>query len=149
MKAKSCIWIIDDDKHDIELMESVIIQYMKDINILSFENSEAVLEEMKHMREGRFDNTRFPGLIILDLKMPVRDGCEVFRMLRAEKYMATTPVVIFSSSGMESDIRKCYNLGVNAFVSKPVHLEDFERTLHSMLDFWLKTCEVTEGHQLQ
>ncbi len=87
---------------------------------------------------------RLPGLVLLDLKMPVIDGCEAFGLIRSQKALANVPVIIFSSSGMEEDIRKCYNLGVNAFVSKPVNFDEFRTVIHALLDFWLKTCEVTE-----
>jgi CheY-like chemotaxis protein len=147
MKAKPCIWIIDDDINDIELMESVILGHMPGVNIVSFKDGESVLAEMENVKIGCLKKGRFPGLIILDLKMPVRDGFEMYRLIRTVDLLRFVPVVMFSSSGMDEDIRKSYNLGVNAFVSKPVSFENFERTLHSTVDFWLNTCEVTEDQQ--
>ncbi len=127
-------------------MESVINRYMPDLRVISYGGGEHVISQLDMMSSGTGKRIHIPGLILLDLKMPVRDGCEMFGILRNNKITSVVPVVIFSSSGIEKDIRNCYNLGVNAFVSKPVAFDEFEKVLHTILDFWMKTCEVTEDH---
>ncbi len=102
MKAKQCIWIIDDDRRDIELSLSVISRYMPGVRIATFDSGAGLEAEIVRLRENGPGKTRLPGLILTDLKMPVRDGCEIFTLIRSEKCLSLTPVIIFSSSGMDT-----------------------------------------------
>ncbi|HYW94888.1 MAG TPA: response regulator [Bacteroidales bacterium] len=147
MKAPARVWIIDDDKNDIELMESVITAYMPAVSIHSFNGGEAALRTIGRIGKDIAAKDILPAFIILDLKMPGRDGFEMFHLIRSNENLVRKPVVIFSSSQMDDDIRKCYNLGLNAFVAKPVNFDDFVKVLHTMVDFWLNTCEVAEDQQ--
>lgn len=85
------------------------------------------------------DRTQYPlpCLILLDLKMPRKNGMEVLRWLRTEASVPIIPVIIFSSSGQPEDIERAYRLGANAFVVKPPSLAKRAELVHFIKGFWL------------
>jgi CheY-like chemotaxis protein len=77
-----------------------------------------------------------PGLILLDLKMPKVDGLEVLRTIKSDPALRVIPVVILTSSRQESDLIRSYNLGVNAYVVKPVDFHEFVAAVKALGGFW-------------
>jgi two-component system response regulator len=85
---------------------------------------------------GRDVNMR-PRVILLDLKLPLVDGLEVLERLRADPRTATVPVVVLTSSKEEPDIEKCYKLGVNSYIVKPVDFDQFTNVAKELGMYWL------------
>jgi two-component system response regulator len=83
------------------------------------------------------DCSRQPDLILLDLKLPKLDGIDVLRRLRADERTHRIPVVIFSSSSEDEDIRRSYRCGANSYVSKPVSFASFAQTIGELGEYWL------------
>lgn len=79
-----------------------------------------------------------PALVLLDLKLPKLDGAEVLRSLRADTRTADIPVVILTSSDEEHDIERCYRLGANSYVRKPVDYDEFVKGVQRMAEYWLQ-----------
>lgn len=77
-----------------------------------------------------------PGLILLDLKMPKVDGLEVLRIIKSDPKLKTIPVVVLTSSRQEQDLIRSYNLGVNAYVVKPVDFREFVDAVKALGGFW-------------
>src|SRR5690606_35000863 len=75
--------------------------------------------------EGTIAPTRLPRAVLLALKLPKVDGLEVLRRIRADARTRRMPVVVLTSSGESSDVTRCYDLGVNSYIVKPVDLESF------------------------
>ena len=90
------------------------------------------------MRTGRFaDRTDGdPAVLLLDIKMPRMDGLEVLQKLRAHEHLRRLPVVILSSSREESDLARSWDLGVNAYVVKPVEVDLFFDAVKALGKFW-------------
>jgi len=78
-----------------------------------------------------------PGLMVLDLKLPRATGFDVLRRIRANPSLRTLIVVILTSSASDADIAQAYDLGANAYLVKPLHLEDLEKIVKAIQDFWL------------
>jgi CheY-like chemotaxis protein len=89
-------------------------------------------------REGKYTNSILPDLILLDLNLPKKDGREVLAEIKADEHLRRIPVVILTSSQAEQDILKAYDLHANAYVTKPVDLEQFITVIRSIEDFWLE-----------
>ena len=83
------------------------------------------------------DTSELPAIVILDLKIPKLDGVEVLRQIRANHATQYLPVVILTSSNAEKDIVQSYELGVNAYVQKPIDFNDFTEAVKHLGMFWL------------
>lgn len=81
-------------------------------------------------------------LIILDLKTPKINGLEVLQMLKAEKLTNLIPVVIFTSSKEEKDLRKSYEYGANSFIVKPIDFETFSQTIEAVGNYWTNINQI-------
>lgn len=88
--------------------------------------------------ERLLDRARpWPRLVLLDLNLPGTDGREVLALIRRDPYLRPLPVVVLSTSASDEDVNACYDLGVNAYLIKPVNFEQFTEQLRVTLDFWL------------
>ncbi len=86
-----------------------------------------------------------PAVILLDIKMPRMDGLEVLKNLRSEEKWRRVPVVILSSSREESDLARSWDLGVNAYVLKPVDVQQFFTAVQTLGHFWAVLNQRPEG----
>jgi chemotaxis family two-component system response regulator Rcp1 len=93
-------------------------------------------------KEGKYANVPTPDLILLDLNMPRKDGREVLAEIKADKVLKRIPVVILTTSQAEADILKMYGLNANCYITKPVDLDQFLQTIHSLQDFWFSIVQL-------
>jgi CheY-like chemotaxis protein len=91
-------------------------------------------------RRKDFQETVRPDLILLDLNIPGRDGHQVLRELKEDPGLREIPVVIYSGSAAQRDIRLAYRLGGNCYIRKPIDLEEFFGVVASIERFWLGTA---------
>ena len=98
------------------------------------------VEAMEYLRgEGKYHDREIypvPDLILLDINMPRKDGKQVLKEIREDKALKLVPVVMLTTSDQEKDIIDSYNLGVNAYISKPVRINEFMEVVHKLEDFW-------------
>jgi two-component system, response regulator len=84
-------------------------------------------------------------VIVLDVKLPKIDGFEVLRELKADPRTRSIPVVMLTSSNIDSDVARAYQLGANSYVQKPVDFERFRRTVRDLCRYWMSTNEAGPG----
>jgi CheY-like chemotaxis protein len=89
-------------------------------------------------REEEYSKAVTPGLVILDLNLPGKDGRAVLAEVKADPVLKCTPVVIFSTSQAKSDVLSTMELGANSYVTKPCNLKDFISTVTSICEYWFK-----------
>jgi chemotaxis family two-component system response regulator Rcp1 len=89
-------------------------------------------------RQGKFESATRPDLILLDLNLPRMGGLEVLGEIKADDALKSIPVVILTTSQAEQDIVRSYKLFANAYVTKPVDLEQFITVIKSIEDFWVE-----------
>lgn len=82
---------------------------------------------------------RLPDLILLDLKLPIMGGLELLEKMRATEDTRAIPVVVLTSSDEHRDVERCYQLGANSYVAKPVDFEKFTETVQSIGNYWMVT----------
>ncbi len=96
-------------------------------------------------REGRYADAPRPGLILLDLNLPKKDGREVLAEVKADEHLKRIPVVILTISSDEEDVLKSYNLHANCYITKPIDLGQFVKIVKSIEDFWLTIVKLPNG----
>lgn len=92
-------------------------------------------------QDGNRGVVNSPKLVLLDLKLPKVDGIEVLTRIKSDPRTKNIPVVVMTSSREDRDLMRCYELGVNAYVVKPVEFEDFARAVSELGCFWLLVNE--------
>ena len=130
------ILLAEDNPKDVELTLEALAAHNLANQVVVVHDGVEVLEYLR--REGQFHD-RAPGspvVLLLDIKMPRMDGMEVLRAIRADDELKTLPVVILSSSREERDIVEGYELGVNAYVGKPVDFKVFMSAVQLLGRFW-------------
>jgi two-component system, chemotaxis family, response regulator Rcp1 len=93
-------------------------------------------------REGAARDVPRPDLILLDLNLPRMDGREVLALIKSDEGLKSIPTIILTTSDAEADVVRSYELQANAFLSKPVRLEDFESLVMTISDFWLTKVQL-------
>jgi CheY-like chemotaxis protein len=130
------ILLVEDNPNDVELTLEAFSQYNLVDCVQVARDGEEALDYL--FRRGKF--THLPGgnpvVIFLDLKMPKVDGIEVLKKIKSEEGLKRVPVVVFSSSSEDRDLIECYELGVNAYVVKPVDFHEYIAAAKELGLFW-------------
>jgi two-component system response regulator len=115
------ILAVDDEEDAHLLLKRAFHKAALDIPLIGFRNGAQAIEYLG--AEGQFCNRTdhpFPSLLLLDLKMPIKDGFDVLEFIKQKKELQKFPVIVFSCSAERSDVAKAYALGCHAYVQKPV-----------------------------
>lgn len=146
---KTVIILIADDDPDDRLMIKEALTEKRLANPLHFvEDGEELMDYLNHRGKYSTPNAQqLPGLILLDLNMPKKDGREALREIKADPALRRIPVVVLTTSKMEEDILRTYNLGVNSFITKPVSFDALVDVMQTITKYWLEIVElpVNEG----
>ncbi len=136
MNANRIILLAEDSLSDAEMAIDALREAKIANPIVHVEDGVEALDYL--LRRGRFADREAgdPAVLLLDIKMPRVDGLEVLQQLRAEPHLHRLPVVILSSSREESDLARSWNLGVNAYVVKPVDVDQFFAAIKALGKFW-------------
>ena len=143
------ILLVEDNPADVRLTVEVLKETkVRNTLTIAADGIEA-LDLLR--RTGRYTHAVRPGLILLDLNLPRKDGRQVLAEIKADLDLKRIPVVILTSSKAEEDIIKSYNLYANCYVTKPVDLEQFVKVVKSIEDFWLTIVKLPQGksHELR
>jgi CheY-like chemotaxis protein len=128
------ILLVEDNPGDARLTQEA----MRDTKMLNLVHVvEDGVEAMAFLRrEGRYSDAPRPDLILLDLNLPKKDGRAVLAEIKIDPDLRRIPVVVLTTSRSEEDVLKAYDLHANAYVTKPVDLEQFMRIVAQIDDFW-------------
>lgn len=135
MKATPEILMVDDNPADIDLTSAVLAQCKRHYHVNAVSDGVEAISFLR--REGKYSGAPVPDLVVLDLNLPRRDGCEVLSSIKADPLLAKIPVVIFTTSPASADITRSYKLGANCYLRKPGNLPEFVTVVRSMAEFWL------------
>ncbi len=137
------ILLVEDDPRDEELTLHVLHNNRLANHIKVVRDGAEALEFI--FATDRYAHRRVedgPRVILLDLKLPLVDGLEVLRQVKADDRTKKIPVVVLTSSREEKDIVESYRLGVNSFIQKPVDFEQFNTTVGELGMYWLLLNQV-------
>ncbi|MFM0415110.1 response regulator [Paraburkholderia aromaticivorans] len=130
------ILLVEDNPNDVELTLIALEKTRLANPVVSLRDGEEALQYLR--REGQWANRSEdnPAVILLDKKLPKIDGHEVLKAVRSDENLKRIPVVMLTSSREESDLLRSYDLGVNAYVVKPVAFDDFMAAINDLGMFW-------------
>ena len=145
--AKPITILMADDDADDRVLTKEALEDARLINDLRFvENGEELLEYLR--RQGKYAppaDAPGPGLILLDLNMPRKDGRTVLKEMKEDPELRSIPVVVLTSSKADEDIYKSYDLGVNSYIVKPVTFEALVDILQTLEKYWFQIVEQPDG----
>lgn len=143
-KAKSVtILVADDDADDRLMIRDALIENRLANDLRFVEDGEELMQYLR--REGKYasvESSPRPGLILLDLNMPRKDGREALREIKSDAALRGIPVVVLTTSKAEEDIYRTYNLGVNSFVTKPVSFDSLVSITRELGRYWFEIVEL-------
>jgi len=130
------VLVVEDSENDLELMLDVLEEHKLANKIAVARDGAEALAYIFKSGKWKDRESGNPTLILLDLKLPKRNGLEVLKEIRGNELTANIPVVILTSSKEEQDVYEGYRLGTNAYVVKPVGFDDFARAVKTLGIFW-------------
>lgn len=132
--------IAEDDIDDRLLITKAFKEGFSQAKLICVENGEVLLQYLK--REGKFNNDEkfpLPHIILLDLNMPKKDGREALREIKSDILLKKIPVIVFTTSKHEDDIKVTYTMGTNSYISKPGSFEGLVALGKELETYWANT----------
>lgn len=142
-KRPIIILIADDDAEDRMLIQEALEESRLKNHIQFVENGEELMDYL--LNKGKFadkENHPTPGLILLDLNMPKKDGREALKEIKANDHLRLIPIVVLTTSKAEEDILKTYDLGVSSFITKPVTFTALVDVMKTLSKYWFEIVEL-------
>ena len=142
------ILMADDDADDRELARSALDESRLKNELRFVENGEQLMDYL--LRRGAFaepDSAPRPGVILLDLNMPRKDGRQALKEIKANPDLRQIPVVILTTSKAEEDILRSYDLGANSFITKPVTFAALVDVMKGLGHYWFEIVALPSPEQ--
>ncbi len=134
------ILLVEDNQTDCFLITEAFNQLGTKNNVhIAKDGFEALLFIKK---QGEYENVVTPDLILLDLKMPRVDGLEVLKEIKKDVKLQAIPIIVLTVSKDDKDLKDAYDLYANAYIIKPVDIEDYTKLARSIENFWLKNVRL-------
>jgi len=130
------ILLTEDNPKDVELTLEALSEKNLANQVVVVRDGVEALEYLRYEGEYKHRKRENPGVLLLDIKMPRMDGIEVLEAIRKDAVLKMIPVVMLTSSREEPDLKRCYELGVNAYVVKPVDFSKFIEAVKQIGVFW-------------
>ena len=140
------ILLADDDPDDRKLTQDAFMENRLANDFHAVEDGEELLDYLN--RRGQYESLRgepLPGLILLDLNMPRKDGREALKEIKADPELRRIPIVVLTTSKAEEDIVRTYDLGVNSYVTKPVTFKSLVELIKILGCYWFEVVELPPG----
>src|SRR5476651_581543 len=132
------ILLADDDPDDRKLTQDAFAENRLANVLHCVEDGEELMDYLH--RRGKYKDLRnepLPGLILLDLNMPRKDGREALKEIKADPNLRRIPVIVLTTSKAEEDIFRTYDLGANSFITKPVHFNALVEVMKEIGRYWI------------
>jgi CheY-like chemotaxis protein len=149
-KQSLTVLVADDDEDDRSFIMKAWTKSRAANDLRFVEDGEELTEYLNHV--GRYaepDSSPRPGVILLDLNMPKKDGREALREIKANPGLRQIPIVILTTSKAEEDIFRSYDLGANSYITKPVTFEGLVDVLRVLGKYWIEIVDLKSDGQSQ
>ncbi len=139
MAEQRPVLLVEDDPDDVELTLLAFARHgLRNRVVVARDGSEALELLLPPGGSPQGRKRPVPSLVLLDLKLPKVDGLEVLAKLRRHDHTRALPVVVFTSSDQESDVRRSYELGASSYVVKPREFAGLVSTIRSLAVYWME-----------
>ena len=136
MNTLGRILMVEDDPRDVELTMTALEEYNLANEVVVTRDGKEALDYLYCRGEFTSRSNDNPAVMLLDLKLPKVSGLEVLQQIKSDERLKTIPVVVLTSSHEEKDMIRSYQLGVNAYVVKPVDFHEFVNAVKELGVFW-------------
>jgi Response regulators consisting of a CheY-like receiver domain and a winged-helix DNA-binding domain len=143
MKRPITILLTDDDEEDLQMTQEALRESRLGNDLRITRDGEELMDYLH--RRGRYadpSDSPIPGLILLDLNMPKKDGREALAEIKADPDLRQIPVIVLTTSQAEEDIFRSYDLGVNSFITKPVTFAGLVEAMKVLSQYWFEIVEL-------
>ena len=137
------ILMAEDDSDDRLLIRDAMAETGWRGDLRFVEDGEELLDYLRH--RGKYSSPADaprPGVILLDLNMPKKDGREVMGEIKADPELRRIPVVVLTTSKADTDIARMYDLGASSFIAKPIHFDALVNVMRTLGQYWFSTVEL-------
>ena len=141
-KEPVVILMADDDDDDFMLTQKALKESKLLNTLVRVKDGEELTDYLLKKGEYESKETLRPGIILLDLNMPRKDGREALKEIKEHENLRNIPVVVFTTSKAEEDIYRSYQLGVNSFITKPVTFANLLEVMKSLGRYWFEIVEL-------
>ncbi len=134
------ILLVEDNPGDVFLTQEAFREGRLPHRLSVVEDGEEALLFLR--REGKHSGAPQPDLILLDLNLPKKDGRELLGEVKTDPELRQIPIIVLTTSGAEQDIARAYKLHANCYLTKPIQMDDFLKTIRSVEEFWLSVVRL-------
>jgi CheY-like chemotaxis protein len=142
---KRFILIAEDDADDRYLMKTALAETGITEEVEYVENGVEVINYLESIKEEDGE-INYPKFILLDLNMPKMDGREVLKMMKTNDVYRKIPVIVFSTTKNQLEVKRCYDLGANTYIVKPVSYDTLVETIREICAYWFNTATLIDAH---
>lgn len=142
---KLFILIAEDDADDRFLFKTAFEEKGYEDDIEFVENGIELLKFLYNIEQKKPGERQYPSFILLDLNMPKKDGREVLKEIKQHPEFKKIPVVVFTTTNSENEIRRCYELGANTYVVKPVSFDSLLKVVEEIRKYWQNAAPVSDN----
>ena len=139
------ILLVEDDPKDVELTLTALEEYNLANEVVVTRDGQEALDFLYRRAQFSSRPQENPAVILLDLKLPKVDGLQVLQQIKSDERLKMVPVIVLTSSRQEKDVMGSYELGVNAYVVKPVDFHEFVNAVKELGALWAVVNEPPPG----
>jgi CheY-like chemotaxis protein len=139
------ILLVDDNPGAVALMHEALRGGQLPFHLHAAGDGIEALQFLK--KEGDFKKSPRPDLILLDLDMPRMNGRQTLEKIKDDPDLRRIPVIILTSSDAEADVAACYDRHANCYITKPLDLEEFTKTVREIENFWMTVATLPTGRK--
>jgi len=137
-ETNTLIMIVEDSPEDYDTTLRAFKRVGMKNKVIRFEMGDDCLDYLLGKGEYKGKKNVLPGLIMLDLNLPGTDGIEVLKIIKSDITLKKIPVVVLTTSNDTEDIERCYQLGANSYIQKPVGFEGFINAITKLKEYWFE-----------
>jgi chemotaxis family two-component system response regulator Rcp1 len=138
------ILLVEDNPHDVFFVQQALTRIAQPVTLSIMQDGEQALAFLFHQEP--YTQVEQPDIILLDINMPRKSGFDVLAALERDPHLKFIPVIVLTSSAEPTEINRCYELGANAYLNKPMNFEDLYTLLRATIEFWSRCKFRTRAH---